>query len=108
METVLKALAEPRRVEVLKLIKGRRLTVGQIASHFEVSRPAVSQHLRVLLDAELVTRQREGTKQYYAIRPETFAELYRFLDQFWDERLAELKHVVENDLRDREDGATGE
>ncbi|MGH7527606.1 MAG: ArsR/SmtB family transcription factor [Gemmatimonadales bacterium] len=92
---VIRALAEPRRVNILRLVRGRELSAGEIAAHFEVTRPAVSQHLRVLAEAGLLEERRSGTRRLYRLRPEGLVELRRFLDEFWDEKLVELKYAVE-------------
>lgn len=73
----------------------RELTAGQIASKFEVSRPAVSQHLTVLKEAGLLSERREGTRRLYRTRPEGLAELRSFIERFWDERLERLKLAAE-------------
>jgi DNA-binding transcriptional ArsR family regulator len=79
VDTALRALAEPTRRRILKLVRDRERTAGDIAAHFAVSRPAVSQHLRVLEDARLVTVRREGTRRWYRARPEGLGELHRWL-----------------------------
>jgi DNA-binding transcriptional ArsR family regulator len=99
MEMVLKALAEPRRIEILRVIGSGEAPAGEIARHFDLTRPAISQHLRVLVDAKLLEERREGTRRLYRVRPETFAELRGFLEEFWDTRLSRLKRAVENDAR---------
>ena len=99
MQAVLKALAEPRRVEILKLLARGEMRAGEIAERFETTRPAISEHLRVLTEARLLVLRREGTRRIYALRTETFAELHRFLDQFWDTRLARLKAAAEREAR---------
>ena len=99
MEAALKALAEPRRVAILKVIGRGEMRAGKIAEHFETTRSAVSQHLRVLMDAKLITERRDGTSRLYRVRPETFAELRGFFDNFWDHRLHKLKRAVEGDAR---------
>lgn len=91
MNAALNALAEPRRREILSLVRHRELAAGRIASHFTVSRPAISQHLRVLHDAGLITERREGTRRLYRVRPEGFAELRAFVESFWDDALARLQ-----------------
>lgn len=95
MESTIRALAEPRRRRILELVARRELSAGQIASRFEVSRPAVSQHLTVLKEAGLVTERREGTRRLYRTRPEGLAELKSFIERFWDERLERLKLAAE-------------
>lgn len=97
MQAVLKALAEPRRVEILKLLAGGEMRAGEIADRFETTRPAISEHLRVLVEARLLVQRREGTRRIYAVRNEGFAELRAFLDQFWDDRLARLKAAAERE-----------
>jgi DNA-binding transcriptional ArsR family regulator len=70
MEAALKAIAEPRRRQILLLVREGEMTAGEIASHFEVTRPAISQHLTVLKEAGLVSERRDGTKRIYRFRPE--------------------------------------
>jgi DNA-binding transcriptional ArsR family regulator len=95
MEASLRAIAEPRRREILRLIWDAELPAGAIAAHFAVTRPAVSQHLRVLKDAGLIAERRAGTRRLYRARPETLAELRDYLDGFWGGRLNLLKEAVE-------------
>jgi len=97
MDSVLQAIAEPRRRRILELVRERELAAGAIASYFEVTRPAISQHLRVLKDAGLVTERREGTRRMYRARPEGLAELRSFLEDFWGDRLLLLKDAVERE-----------
>ncbi len=99
VQAVLKALAEPRRVAILKLVARRELPVGEIASRFRTSRPAISQHLRVLTDAGLLSRKRAGNLRLYRARPEALLELRGFLDSFWDVSLDALKREIEADHR---------
>jgi DNA-binding transcriptional ArsR family regulator len=101
VQTALEAIVQPRRREILRLIKDHEMTSGTIASHFEVTRPAVSQHLTVLRKAGLVTERREGTKRIYRARLEGFAGLRAFLEEFWDERLDALRLEAEADERRR-------
>jgi DNA-binding transcriptional ArsR family regulator len=102
MESALKALAQPHRRRILTLVRAGELSVGEIAAHFEVSRPAVSQHLTVLREAGLVDERRNGTRRLYRARPEGLAELRAFLDRFWDERLEALKREAEKEERTHE------
>jgi DNA-binding transcriptional ArsR family regulator len=95
VEAAIRAIAEPRRREILRLVWSAELPAGEIASHFEVTRPAISQHLRVLKDAGLVSERRLGTQRLYRARHETLAEVRSFLEGFWDERLAMLKVAAE-------------
>jgi DNA-binding transcriptional ArsR family regulator len=95
MEAALRAIAEPRRRRILQLVGSEELSAGEIASHFDVTRPAVSQHLRVLKGAGLLSERREGTRRLYLARPEGLAELRDFLDEFWAEGLDRLKAAAE-------------
>jgi DNA-binding transcriptional ArsR family regulator len=95
----MRALAEPHRRDILRLVREDELSAGAIASHFDVSRPAISQHLRVLKDAGLLDERRDGTRRMYRARPEGFAELRDFLDDMWGEGLARLKSAAEADHR---------
>ena len=104
MEAVLKAIADPRRRAILRLVSESELTVGNIAVHFDVTRPAISQHLGVLKEAGLVTERREGTKRLYRARPEGLLEVRTFLDSFWSRRLERLKREVEREERRRHGG----
>jgi len=95
VEAALRAIAEPRRLRILALVRSSEMSAGEIAAHFEVSWPAVSQHLTVLKDAGLVSQRRAGTRRLYRARPEGLAELRSFLEGFWDERLAALTREAE-------------
>jgi DNA-binding transcriptional ArsR family regulator len=99
VDDVLRALAEPRRRDILRLIQDRELSSGEIALHFDVTRPAISQHLQVLAEAGLVTVRREGTKRLYQARPEGFTDLRAFLEDFWDVQLRRLKRAAEAEER---------
>jgi DNA-binding transcriptional ArsR family regulator len=103
VQDVLKALAEPRRQEILRLIGVRELPAGEIARQFSISRPAISQHLQVLKAAGLVTERRLGTRRLYQVRREGLEELRGFIEAFWDDalgRLAEAAEAEERRLRD--------
>jgi len=97
VQAALDALAEPRRREILALVRDRELAAGEIAANFDVTRSAVSQHVGVLKHAGLVTERREGTKRLYRARPEGLADLRRFLDEFWSERLDVLTREAERE-----------
>jgi DNA-binding transcriptional ArsR family regulator len=102
MEAALRAIAEPRRRQILVLVRANELSAGEIAGHFEVTWPAISQHLSVLKEAGLVSERRAGTRRLYRARPEGLKELLTFVEGFWDERLEALKREVEYD------GTTGD
>ncbi len=99
MEAALRAIAEPTRREILRLVRDGEVSAGGIAAHFDVSRPAISQHLKVLKDAGLLTERREGTKRLYRARPEGLAEVRAFLEEFWADRLDALKRAAEREQR---------
>jgi DNA-binding transcriptional ArsR family regulator len=101
MEAALKAIAEPRRRQILELVRDGELSAGEIASHFDVTRPAISQHLNVLKEAGLVNERRNGTRRLYVARPEGLGEVRTFLDGFWDERLDALKREAERKERSK-------
>lgn len=101
MEAALRAIAEPRRREILALVRTRELSAGEIASRFEVTRPAISQHLAVLKGAGLLEERRAGTRRLYQARPDGLKELRAFLDGFWEPRLARLKAEAETEERRR-------
>jgi DNA-binding transcriptional ArsR family regulator len=99
MEAALRAIAEPRRRQILRLVRDMEMSAGEIASHFDVTRSAVSQHLRVLKDAGLLLERRNGTRRIYRIRPQGLAELREFIDGLWEIELAALKRVAEAEER---------
>jgi DNA-binding transcriptional ArsR family regulator len=101
MEAALRAIAEPRRRRILELVGNRELSAGEIASHFEVTRPAISQHLGVLKEAGLVDERRNGTQRLYRARPQGLAELKAFLDGFWDEKLEALQREAEREEKQK-------
>ncbi len=95
----LRAIAEPRRREILRLIQDSELSAGEIASYFDVTRPAISQHLKVLVDAGLVSMRREGTRRLYRARLEGLREIRQYLEAFWDESLRLLAEAAEAEER---------
>jgi DNA-binding transcriptional ArsR family regulator len=99
IEKVLHALAEPRRRDILYLVRDGELTSSAIASHFDISAPAISQHLKVLEQSGLVVVRRDGTKRYYGIRKDGFSELRQYIDRFWDDSLLRLKEAAEAEER---------
>ena len=93
----LRALVEPRRRSILRLVAHDELSAGEIASAFDVTRPAVSQHLTVLKDAGLLTERREGTRRLYRARPEGLDGLREFLEDMWASSLDTARRLVEAD-----------
>jgi DNA-binding transcriptional ArsR family regulator len=101
VDTALRALAEPNRRAMLRLVRDRERTAGEIATHFPMSRPAVSQHLRALEAAKLVTVRLDGTRRWYRARPDGLAELRRWVESMWSDGLGDLKRVAEQEERAR-------
>mgnify|MGYP000947234466 FL=1 len=99
---MLQALADPTRRRILDLLAQGDLAAGEIAGHFpSISRPAVSQHLAVLREAGLVRERREGRRRIYRLEPEPLREFWEGwlsrYQRFWDDRLADLKGLVESE-----------
>jgi DNA-binding transcriptional ArsR family regulator len=90
-----KALGEPRRVEIMRLLQGGPRPVGEIADAVDVTQQAASQHLAVLSQAGLVEARREGTRHLYSIRPQGFAPIASFVEHFWTSHLEILKREIE-------------
>ena len=113
LDAVARAIAAPRRREILALVREHELSAGEIASRFDVTRPAVSQHLAVLRGAGLLSERRDGTSRLYRARPEGLAGLHDFMEQFWSDRLerlrlaAELEQQRRNKRGKRRDGGSG-
>jgi DNA-binding transcriptional ArsR family regulator len=95
-ETALAALADPTRREIFERIAQGPQPVGELASKLPISRPAVSQHLKVLKDAGLVTDQRHGTRRVYAVNPAAVRELRTYFDRFWTKALESFQRLVEH------------
>ena len=96
-DETLRALAEPRRRAILRLVARDELAAGEIAEAFEVTRTAVSQHLTVLKNAGLLAERREGTRRLYRARPEGLAGLRQFLDEMWASSLDTARMLVESE-----------
>jgi DNA-binding transcriptional ArsR family regulator len=96
-DETLRALAEPRRRAILRLVARDELAAGEIAAAFEVTRTAVSQHLTVLKSAGLLAERREGTRRLYRARPEGLAGLRQLLDEMWASSLDTARRLVESE-----------
>ena len=96
-DAVLKALAEPRRRQILRLVRDEPRSVNEIAEQFEISQQAVSQHLQALKKAGLVAVRRDRQRRLYVLRPEGLESLDTFLAELWPAGLARLKRAVESD-----------
>jgi DNA-binding transcriptional ArsR family regulator len=103
-ETALAALADPTRRRVFETLRTGPRSVGSIAQNLPVSRPAVSQHLKVLKEAGLVADRPEGTRRVYYLDPKGLAAIRRWLDQFWDEAMSAFQAEVERQTNTDEEG----
>ncbi len=97
--TVMDALGDGTRREIMERLRGGPRPVGEIAAGLPVSRPAVSQHLRVLKEAGLVAERKEGTRRIYRVEPDALADLRAYLDSFWEQALAGFKAAAESEGR---------
>lgn len=95
-KNVLRALAEPRRQAILRLVRDEPLSVGEIGEHFDISQQAVSQHLQILAGAGLVDVRKDGKRRLYVVNPEGLHALERFLADLWPAGLRRLKRAVES------------
>jgi DNA-binding transcriptional ArsR family regulator len=113
LDLVARAISEPNRRRILALVRDEERSAGEIAAQFDVSRPAVSQHLAVLRESGLLSERRQGTSRFYRARPEGLAGLRAFMDEFWTDRLERLKLAAEleqqrrNKRGKRKDGGRG-
>jgi DNA-binding transcriptional ArsR family regulator len=96
MNAAVQAIAEPRRREILRLIRDSEMSAGEIAARFDVTRPAISQHLSILRAAGLLHERRQGTRRLYRARPQGLVELRAWLEAFWEDNLARLKVEAES------------
>lgn len=99
MDTALHALAEPRRRAILNIVRDGEKAAGEIAAYFDVTRPAISQHLKVLKEAGLLDERRDGTRRLYRARRDGMREVREYLETFWSDRLLDLKRVAEQEER---------
>jgi DNA-binding transcriptional ArsR family regulator len=96
-ELAIQALGDPTRRSIFERLRRGPRAVGELARELPVSRPAVSQHLRVLKEAGLVTEQRNGTRRIYGVDAQSVAELRDYFDEFWSDALESFKRAVEQD-----------
>lgn len=97
---VFQAIADPSRRKMLKLLANQELPVTVISKHFPMSRTAVSKHLRILSEANLLSVEKVGREIRYKLQPDTLLELkdwLSFYEQFWDNKISMLRHLVENE-----------
>jgi DNA-binding transcriptional ArsR family regulator len=102
------ALADPRRRAIFELLRRGPRPVNELAREFPVSRPAVSQHLRVLKEAGLVRERREGTRNFYSVNGDGLAELREYVEGLWAEALDAFKAAAESERKGEADGKAGD
>jgi DNA-binding transcriptional ArsR family regulator len=100
IDDVFSALADNNRREILMMLSESKMTVNSISENFNISRPAISKHLKILLKTNLVVPAQKGRERYYRINVEPLNEVKKWLDyydKFWDKKLNLLKNYLEND-----------
>jgi DNA-binding transcriptional ArsR family regulator len=100
MTNAFAALAEPMRKAIVERLAERPMSVGELAANLPISRPAVSQHLKVLKEAELVRDQAEGTRRIYSIDPAGLGAIRQWLDRHWERALAAYAEEVEREEKE--------
>jgi DNA-binding transcriptional ArsR family regulator len=100
-DLVLRALADPTRRSMLRLVRSQELAAGQIATHFPISQQGVSQHLQVLHRAGLIAERREGTRRLYLLQPDASGPVRALLEDLWPDAFERLKHIVDEHKRSR-------
>jgi DNA-binding transcriptional ArsR family regulator len=98
-DAVLRALADPHRRQILRLVRAGELAAGEIASHFDATQQAVSHHLQVLARAGLLSERRDGVRRLYALDPQGLDPVREMLSELWPSALERLKYVVEQDQK---------
>jgi DNA-binding transcriptional ArsR family regulator len=101
MTNQLAALGDPMRARIVEMLAAEPMAVGALAARLPVTRPAVSQHLKVLKNARLVRDHAEGTRRIYAIDPAGLGQIRAWLDQFWDKALAQYAEAAEREEKDK-------
>ncbi len=96
---VFEAIAQPTRRRILRLLASGELSAGGVAAEFDLTQPAISQHLKVLREAGLVSERRDGARRLYRVRPEGLGDLHGFLAELLPAGLERLKHAVEEEER---------
>jgi DNA-binding transcriptional ArsR family regulator len=100
-DAVLRALADPHRRRILRLVRGGELAAGEIAANFEATQQAVSHHLQVLAKAGLLSERRDGARRLYALDPHALDPVREMLSELWPSALERLKYVVEQDQQQK-------
>ena len=100
-DAVLRALAEPQRARIVRLVGHTELAAGEVAAQVDITAQAVSQHLRVLREAGVLHERRDGTRRLYSLRPEAIESVRQFLEELWPSSLTALKREVERGKRSK-------
>ena len=96
MESIWKAMADESRREILMLLRKKKMTPGELTEHFHFTPPALSNHLRILKNAELVTEEKLGKNRYYSLDERKSLEIVQFFEKMWGYNMNSLKEYVEN------------
>ena len=96
MDSVWKAMADDSRREILMLLRKKKMTPGELTEHFHFTPPALSSHLRILKNAELVTEEKLGKNRYYSLDEHKSLEIVQFFEKMWGYNMNSLKEYVEN------------
>ncbi|MDE1725025.1 MAG: winged helix-turn-helix transcriptional regulator [Thaumarchaeota archaeon] len=99
MESLWKAMADGNRREILMLLRKKKMTPSELAEHFHFTSPALSSHLRILKNAELVTEEKLGKNRYYSLDEQKSLEVISFFEKMWGYNLNSLKEFIENKER---------
>jgi DNA-binding transcriptional ArsR family regulator len=106
-DAILRALADPHRRQILRLVRDGELAAGQITSHFDATQQAVSHHLQVLARAGLLSERRDGVRRLYALDPQALDPVREMLSELWPAALERLKYVVEQEQRKKKTAEPG-
>jgi len=96
MESVWKAVADDNRREILLLLRKKKMTPGELTTHFQFTPPALSSHLRILKNADLVTEEKMGKNRFYSLNEKRSLEIVSYFEKMWGYNLGSLKEFVEN------------
>lgn len=99
MESLWKAIADDHRREILMLLRKRKMTPSELTEHFQFTPPALSSHLRILKNAELITEKKIGKNRYYSLDDRKSLEIIDFFEKMWGYKLDSLKEFIENKER---------
>jgi len=101
MQTVFRAISDPTRRAIIGMLADQAMSVGEVADHFDMTRPAIAKHLKILGEGGLITVEAKGRERINRLNPaplQSISEWISVFDRFWDERLAKLKEEVESGI----------